>query len=166
MKVEYINPFVSSTIAVFDTMLGCAAQRGKPFVRTGKEPVHDISGIIGLSGKARGTVVLSLGKNVALAAAGAMLGETPPEINADVVDVVGELTNMIAGGAKSQLASLSLSISLPTVITGTSHAVEFPSNVTPISIPFACDWGIFNVDFGLVEQAVPARSLTSTTAPG
>ena len=137
MKVEYINPFVTSVTSVFATMLDCRIGRGEPFVKEGSQPHHEVSGIIGLSGKAKGTVVLSLEPDVALAATEAMLLERPPEINSDVVDAVGELTNVVAGGAKARLEHFALSVSLPTVIIGREHTLEFPFNVTPISIPFA-----------------------------
>lgn len=155
MKVEYINPFVTSVTSVFATMLDCQISRGRVFVKEGSQPHHEVSGIIGLSGKAKGTVVLSLEPDVALAATEAMLLERPPEINSDVVDAVGELTNVVAGGAKAKLEHFALSVSLPSVIIGREHTLEFPSNVTPISIPFDCPWGGVILDVGLVEH--PAK---------
>jgi chemotaxis protein CheX len=59
MKVEYINPFLTATIDVFNTMLRCPLTRGKPFAKGGPQPQYDVSGIIGLSGTAKGIVVLS-----------------------------------------------------------------------------------------------------------
>jgi len=100
MKVEYINPFLTSAISAFDTMLGCKLNRGTPYVKNGSQPEHEVSGVIGLSGKARGTVVLSLSREAALNATAVLLQERPAEINSDVTDAVGELTNIIAGGAK------------------------------------------------------------------
>jgi chemotaxis protein CheX len=159
MKAEYINPFLTATIAVFDTMLGCTLTRGTPYVKTGSQPEHEVSGVIGLSGKARGTVVLGLGRKSALRAAEELLQERPPEINADVTDAVGELANIIAGGAKAKLEHLAMSVSLPTVITGKHHCVEFPSRVTPICIPFESEWGPVTVEVGLSEQQTgPAQA--------
>ena len=152
MKAEYINPFLTSTISVFDTMLGCALTRGTPYVKSNSQPEHEVSGVIGLSGKARGTVVLGLDREVALNATEALLEERPPEINGDVTDAVGELANIIAGRAKAQLEHLALSVSLPTVITGKHHCVEFPTKVTPICIPFESEWGLVTVVVGLAEQ--------------
>ena len=83
-----------------------------------------------------------------------------PELNTDVVDAVGELTNMVAGGAKSQLTEYQLSISLPGVIKGAGHEVCFPSDVTPICVPFTCVWGALKIEVGLAE----VRSLAQTTA--
>jgi chemotaxis protein CheX len=158
MKAEYINPFLSSTFSVFDTMLHCKLERGSPYLKNGTQPQHQVSAIIGLSGKAQGTVVLGLSREAALGAAEAMLQERPPEINGDVTDAVGELVNIIAGGAKAKLEHLQLSMSLPTVITGKGHSIEFPSKVTPICIPFVSPWGDVTVEVGLCERAAESPS--------
>jgi chemotaxis protein CheX len=153
MKVEFINPFLTSAVSVFNTMLGVALTRDEPFLKENTQPNHEVSGIIGLSGKAKGMVVLSMSREVALSAAGIMLGERPKEINADVSDAVGELTNMIAGAAKAQLEYLKMDVSLPTVITGKTHCIEFPKKAMPICIPFDCKWGSVAVEVGIVEDA-------------
>ena len=151
MKAEYINPFLVSTISTFKTMLGCVLTRGTPYITNGSQPVHEVSGVIGLSGKAIGMVVVGLDREAALRATEAMLHERPPEINDDVVDAVGEVANIIAGGAGAQLDYLNLSVSLPSVITGKGHCIQFPSKVTPICIPFESPWGEITVQFGLSE---------------
>jgi chemotaxis protein CheX len=155
MRVEYINPFVKSLVTTFSTMLNCTATRGPLCLKQDVYPPHEISGVIGLSGKAVGTVVVSLSREVALKAASAMLMMDYTEIDNDVVDAVGEITNMVAGAAKADLAEYELSISLPSVITGRGHEVRFPSNVTPICVPFETPWGSLNLEVGLTEVAVP-----------
>lgn len=151
MKVEYINPFLTSAISAFETMLDCTLTRGTPYIKDGSQPEHEVSGVIGLSGNAKGTVVLGLGREAAISVAEKLLEERPPEINGDVTDAVGELANIIAGSAKAKLENLSLSVSLPTVITGKGHCIEFPSQVTPICIPFDSKWGPVTVEVGLTE---------------
>jgi len=99
---------------------------------------------------------LSLSKEVAIKAASAMLMMEATELNSDVVDAVGELTNMVAGAAKAKLEELNLSISLPNVIIGLGHEIHFPSNVTPISVPFTCEWGALAIEVGLVPVPEPA----------
>lgn len=160
MNVEFINPFLTSATAAFETMLNCKLDRGTPYVKNCSHPEHEVSGVIGLSGKARGTVVLSLSREAALCITEALLEERPSEINGDVTDAVGELTNIIAGGAKAQLDHLDLSVGLPTVVTGKSHCVEFPKKITPISIPFDCKWGRVTVEVGLTEVPVSAAVAT------
>lgn len=153
MKVQYINPFLSSTISAFDTMLHCQLQRGEPFAKDNHNPENEVSGIIGLSGRAQGIVVLGLNREAALDATEAMLLERPSEINGDVTDAVGELANIIAGGAKAQLEHLELNVSLPTVITGRHYCVDFPSKVTPICIPFDSAWGPITVEVGISDPS-------------
>lgn len=152
VNVDCINPFLTSSITVFRTMLGCELQRGKPYLAENVHPKHEISGVIGLSGKAIGTVVLSLEGPVALKVAEAMLGEAQTELNGDVVDAIGEVTNMIAGSAKAQLEHLAMSVSLPNVVMGHDHKIAFPGDIRPIAIPFESDWGPVCVLVGLREQ--------------
>ena len=155
MQAEYINPFIASLSNAFQTMLGCEVERGAITLKSNTSPKHEVSGIIGLSGKAVGTVVLSLSESVALKAASTMLMCEVNEINEDVVDAVGELTNMVAGAAKAELEEYELAVSLPNVITGRDHEVRFPSNVQPICVPFKTQWGSLALEVGLASVAEP-----------
>jgi len=153
VNVEYVNPFIAATCTVFKTMLSSDLTRGDLYLKSHKQPDLEISGVIGLSGKAVGTVVLSLGRVVAVGVAEAMLGEKKHKIDAEVVDVVGEIANMIAGSAKAKLENLAMSISLPSVIIGKNHVVTFPTGVLPIGIPFESKWGPVCLDVGICEKA-------------
>lgn len=149
MRVEFINPFITSLVNTFETMLSCDVTRGKPHLKDYNHDLYEINGVIGLSGKAIGTVVVSLSRSVALQAASHMLMTPCDELNSDVVDAVGEITNMVAGGAKAQLEEYHLSISLPNVFVGAKTELHFPSDVHPITIPFETQWGPMRVDVGL-----------------
>ncbi len=156
MRADYINPFIKSLSRVFQTMLGCEVRRGQPYLKVNGSSDHPISGVIGLSGRAVGTVVLSLSGEVAIRAASTMLGCKLSKIDADVCDAIGELTNMVAGAAKAELKEFQLSVSLPNVITGKDHNVRFPSAVTPLCVPFETVWGSLLLEVGLVEVGKPA----------
>ena len=160
MKAEFINPFVRSTVDVFSTMLNCELKRGELSLNANFQPEHEISGVIGLSGLASGTVIVSLDRSVALSAVGAMLGEAPAEIDDDVIDTVGELTNMIAGKAKAALEQFDMKLALPTVITGKNHVITFGSAAQTICIPFSCEWGELSVEVGLAESKSAVRDLS------
>lgn len=162
MKAEYINPFVSAAVDVFSTMLECELTRGKLALNNNFQPSHDISGIIGLSGKASGTVIVSVDRNVALSATEKMLGVRPADVNSDVIDAIGEVTNMIAGRAKAGLAQLAMNLALPTVITGSNHTIRFGSNANTICIPYTCMWGSLSVEVGLVEDPEQAKEIVAT----
>jgi chemotaxis protein CheX len=149
MQVEHINPFLRSVAKTFETMLSCPVRRGSISIVESLSPSHPVSGVIGLSGDAVGIVVLNLSREVALKAASAMLMCDTHEIDTDVIDAVGELANMVAGAAKSELEQFNLSVSLPSVVTGDGHEIHFPSSVKPICVPLASEWGPLALLFGL-----------------
>ncbi|MCE9605534.1 MAG: chemotaxis protein CheX [Planctomycetia bacterium] len=152
MRVEFINPFVAATSDVFQTMLGRTLTRGPLSMVREHTPMHEVSGLIGLSGACRGMVVVSVGRDTAISAAEAMLGARPEGLDRDVLDAIGELTNMIAGAAKTKLEEYRMTIGLPMVICGKAQAIAFPSQASPIVIPFESDIGPICVQVGLVES--------------
>lgn len=155
MQVEYINPFITAMSNAFMTMLGCELKRGQLSLKDENSPKYEISGIVGLSGKAVGTVVMGLSKSVALKATSTMLMCETKTIDDDVVDAVGELTNMVAGAAKAELEKYELMVSLPNVITGRDHDVRFPSDVTPICVQFTSEWGDLALEVGFAPVREP-----------
>ncbi len=158
MKAEHINPFLNSLANTFKTMLACEIHRGELHLKDSDSPSYSISGVIGLSGKAVGTVVINLSEVVAIKAASAMLMTELTEVNEDVLDAVGEIANMVAGGAKAELEEYQLSVSLPNVVVGDPHEIHFPSNTTPICVPYDSDWGPLKLEVGLelVHEPVTA----------
>ena len=156
MQAEQINPFLSAVSNTFTTMLQCEARRGEMTLADPTKPKYPISGVIGLSGKAAGTVVINLSKEVAVKGASAMLMMEMTEMNEDVIDAVGEIANMVAGQAKAELEEYDLSVSLPNVITGEGHVIRFPSDAQPISVAFDTDFGPLQLVVGLEEVCMPA----------
>ncbi len=61
-----------------------------------------------------------------------MMGDEDPVQQEEVNDVVGELSNMAAGGAKTLMSEkdFQLSISLPTIAVGHDHYLSTPSGST------------------------------------
>ena len=127
MRVEHINPFLDSVVNTFRTMLNAEVRRGELKLSDPTKRSYPISGVIGLTGNAVGTVVINMSEEVAMRAASTMLMDDIREVNDDVLDAVGELANMIAGQAKAELEEFDLSVSLPNVVTGKDHVVRFPS---------------------------------------
>ena len=153
MLAEHFNPFISATVEVFRTMLGCELTRGPLGLKCNNSPSFEVSGMIGISGGMHGMVVVSLSRETAIGATERLLGERPDSLNGDVTDAVGELANMIAGAAKTKFGNGSLSIGLPTVVCGKNHIVTFPSQSTPMSLPFDSALGTICVEIGLAETA-------------
>jgi len=143
VKVEHVNPFINATIETFKSMVNCEAKPGKVFLlKTGK--VHfDVSGIIGLSGGARGTVALSFPRITALKVVTSFGGMKVLALDDIVTDAIGELANIVAGAAKKHLSQYKISISLPTVVVGENHEVAGSKDVIPMAVPFECGFGAF-----------------------
>lgn len=152
LTAEFVNPIISSTISVFEMMLGCTPKRTGLSLKQDVIPQHELSAVIGISGKAAGTLVLSLSESVGKGVLDRMLGITAEEINDEVCDAVCELANMIAGSAKAQLEHLEASISIPNIITGKGHTVHYPSNVSPICISFDSEIGAFSIEAGFSDR--------------
>lgn len=152
IKTEYINPFIESATNVFRTMLSLDVKRGALYFKDGFQPSLEITGVIGLSGIAKGSVLLGVSKPVAITATELLLGEAVASIDHNVVDAVGELTNMIVGAAKAKLESLDLNMGLPTVVVGKNHTVVFPAGIHPIGIPFHSEAGDFCLEVSLVDS--------------
>lgn len=146
MNVEFINPFITSTVNALSTMAFITPQRGTPKLKQKDEAIEaDISAVIGLAGDANGWVAIGLDKSLAMKIAENMLGETKTYIDADVRDAVGEIVNMIAGGAKAEMSQkgFTFKIAIPTVVVGDNHQLSQMKNMAYMVIPFTADGGEF-----------------------
>jgi chemotaxis protein CheX len=136
----------------FKSMLGVELKLGKVRLKNDTKVTHDISGIIGLSGDAKGAVALSFPEVVAFDAVSKFIGEEIKEMNADVTDATGELANIIAGAAKKDLTDFSIGISLPTVVTGRGHSVFEAKDVLSMLIPFTYESFTFDLAVALKSK--------------
>ncbi|MBN1256927.1 MAG: chemotaxis protein CheX [Planctomycetes bacterium] len=144
LNVEFINPFIEATRTVFSTMAGMKVERKDLYLQKNSTLFGDISGVMGLSGEASGSVVISMKSKLALQIVAAMLQEEPgTEITADVCDGLGEILNMISGQAKASLAKTKyyFQISIPTVVTGKEHEIKHRQGTPSIVIDFETDKG-------------------------
>ncbi len=149
MDVRYVNPFVKSVTNVFNTMLQTEVTVGKPFLKTPKCDRPDVSGVIGLSGDVTGVVILGFTKDVAIAVAETFTGAKLTWDDPDFADALGELANMVAGGAKSNFEGMNASISLPSVIVGANHEVVGSRANPSLVIPCDAPMGHFTVEVAL-----------------
>jgi chemotaxis protein CheX len=153
MNVQFINPFLEGTMDVLKTMARVDPTVGKPYLRKGNQAKGDVSGIIGMTGSARGSLALSFSEKSILLIVSNMIGEKYMEINDEVRDAVGEITNMISGVARKKLEAQGYNISaaIPTVVSGKDHAILHVLGGPSIIIPFEVGDGAFYVDVCLDE---------------
>lgn len=145
IKVDIIVPFIEATHTTFKMMLGRELRRKEAYVKRNYVMFGDVSGCIGLSGSVTGTGSISVPSQMAVDCVRELLGE---DIDAEVGDTVvndgvGELVNMIAGGAKTTLSSTETPIdfTLPTIISGRGHELYQRQGTVNVSIIFETDRG-------------------------
>jgi chemotaxis protein CheX len=150
MNVEYINPFLKATTNVLKTMAFTEATSGKPYLKKDQVAGGDISGVIGITGETEGSLSVSFSEASICFIVSNMFGEPVTAVNNEVEDAVGELTNMISGDARRELAEkgIMLTAGIPTVISGKNHTIKHMTNGPIIAIPFSTQAGTFIVEVG------------------
>ncbi len=144
MRTELVNPFISSFINVLRTMAEIEMLPQKPQIKGTATARGDISSLIDLiDDKAKGSFSITFDESLAFDIMDRMLGERPDELNDDVSDMVGEITNMVTGGAKRQLSEegLNFKMASPVVVMGKDHFLEHKAKGDTIIIPFDSKFG-------------------------
>jgi chemotaxis protein CheX len=105
-------------------------------------PVKDtgsITGLIGVHGNVSGFITVNLAEKVALAAVGGLLQDRCTELTNEVVDGVGELTNIVSGGIKKGLYGspwVFSHITVPSVIIGQNYQIAYAKGLQFLSVTF------------------------------
>jgi len=136
---QYVQPFITVCKDVFKELLGETLDVKPPyFMDKEKIAEWDISAVIGLTGEARGAVVISMKDALGFELTKILTGKAHKVLYSDVVDAAGEIINIIAGNVKYDLESaFKLVISLPTIVKGKNHTINWPDSLTRvICIPF------------------------------
>lgn len=142
-KTFDVRQFLSHHLAdVFSTMVSLTATAAAD----NKMPHYEarVTGSVGFGGETvTGAVYLHMSASFAVKITATMLGLPPEEITGEleVNDVVGEMTNMLAGGLKSTLCDLgaTCAVSTPAIIRGTAFEIEALPDVRRESMVFDCE---------------------------
>ena len=165
MDSNDILPFIKSTKNTFETMLQMPVECGAPELKKGDAPTFDVSAIIGMSGDVEGSVILSFPQETARRVVAVFTGADAPNNPEELADAVGELVNIVAGGAKAQFKGKNVSISCPSVVIGPSHSVFGAKDVVCVVIPCNCDCGNFCVEVATKpnsKAAIPSLAGAAT----
>jgi chemotaxis protein CheX len=118
MDAKFINSFLIATQNVFKTMLSTHINIGKPSLKTNNLTLGEVTGVMGFAGDKKGSFTLSFSRESAAYVYKSMVGEDVATVNSDVVDAIGELTNIISGQIRVELEKIgvNLSASLPLLL--------------------------------------------------
>jgi chemotaxis protein CheX len=137
-------------------MAQISPEPGKPTLKRDKCTWGVVTGVIGMVGdQILGNMIVSFDEPSILAIVKNMLMEEFKEITPDVVDAVGEITNMISGGAKKELGLLGYSFNMatPLMIKGKNVEISQLSRSPVITIPFKTPVGQFVLEANLAPRA-------------
>ncbi|NQU06800.1 MAG: chemotaxis protein CheX [Calditrichaeota bacterium] len=152
MNLTLLNPFVKGVFDCFQTMADLKPKQLAPYVTEDSKTMGDVTGIIGFTGKnIVGSVALSFPKDAIMNLYKAIMNEQINEVTPDLMDLTGELTNIIAGVAKKDLteAGYSLQISIPTIIIGMDHTIHHRPPAETVIIPFQLNDSNFTLEVTL-----------------
>ncbi|PIE71471.1 MAG: chemotaxis protein CheX [Deltaproteobacteria bacterium] len=148
MDASIINPFISAAQHVLETMASVKARPGKIFLKKGDVAQGDVTGLIGLTGYALGSIAVTFEEACIFKIVTGMFGEPVSALTAEVADAVGELTNIISGQARRELEmqGKQFQAAVPSVVTGRGHTIFHCTDGPKIGIPFETDDGNFVIE--------------------
>lgn len=140
------NSICTATHEVFSTMLGLGIEAGPPSTAGNPQgPSDGVVSLIGLAGAWIGTGSIACPPSLACKISTHLVMPDQPDgeqaVNADVLDAVAEVTNMIIGNVKNLLEEElgPMGLSIPTVIFGRNFLTRTSSNDDWTVVPFACE---------------------------
>jgi len=133
MESNEITEFVDTTITFFTEISGEPAKCGIPFVKNNDPVVLQFTGLIGITGKRKGSIYYTAGKDQLEALAKIMLDLTEVS-NEDMKDLVGEVANTVSGNLRQSFGS-DFQISVPVVVEGPAKDIKMPKDIDTYVLP-------------------------------
>ena len=150
----------ASAQEVFGTMLGAGLEPSEPVPGLAVESEeYGVVSLLGLTGEWTGSGGLCCSAACVCWIASQMLFSEYPEVNDEVRDAVGEITNMIVGNFKNGIGAKTgpLGMSTPTVICGREMTTTNWGPHRWIVFPFRSQ----QHSFRMMVQLQPARQVSS-----
>ena len=133
MKDTDLHFFIDSTLNYFNEITNEKAVTGIPYLKEEESVVLNYTGIIGISGKRKGSIYITT--------TGEMLKELAKIIlhlddvgEDDIKDLVGEIANTISGNVRQAYGS-DFMISVPVIVEGKAKDIKMPDDVQSFVIP-------------------------------
>lgn len=153
MDVMIINALLNSLMNVLSTMAKLTPQPGNPIAKNDDEARGEVSGFMDMENEVtRGSMAISFSPKVIKSLVKTMVGEEIKKVDETAKDLTGELTNMIVGGAKAQLAEkgIDFAMSTPQVFSGKKHQIKHKYDGQTVILPFDSDCGEFFLEINFV----------------
>ncbi len=156
MDAAIIGPFIEATTYVLQTMAATNCEVGAPTAKTNDLTWGSVTGSIGLAGQNTiGNLTLSFDEASILDIVSKMLMSDYQAINNDVIDAVGEITNMVCGDTKKRLAEhgFIFDMATPLIIVGKGIALSQRAHKEVIHVPFKTPAGNFVLETNISKRS-------------
>jgi chemotaxis protein CheX len=136
---QMLSTLIASTQEVFETMVFRSLTAQTPIQGEALRPQSNVVGTVAFAGERCGIVAFYSTTETAREIAGAMLGIPAAQVNGEMPDAIGEITNMIAGTFRTKMAAFGQpwAISIPTVTIGSDFYTKYVSDVRRVLCPFS-----------------------------
>lgn len=125
-EFAYLDPFIKNTCHILQTMAALEVQFKEVYFSNAIRIFGDVSGIMGLSGNAEGTLVVTFYWDLARMIIAKMMSMDETDIDVELIhDGVSEIINMISGSTKREFVGkpYHFEITLPSVVVGPGHQI-------------------------------------------
>lgn len=149
MNADVVNSFIDAVLNTLETSASTTAEMGKPYVAQDRRASGPVSGVLSVSGDAEAVVSITFSESGILSVVSRLFGETIDQLNDEIKDAVGEISNMVSGQVTNTLAQAGgkYKVSLNTVILEEGHTIPHFDQMRPIALPFKTDDGEFFIEF-------------------
>ena len=136
MTENELKFFIDVVTTYFAQVTGEPAAMGIPYVKRAEPVVLDYTGVIGISGPRKGGIYFTAGPKLLAELTRVILGVDDAE-EETLLDMVGELTNTIAGNARKSFGPDFL-ISVPMLVRG--RPLDILMRLTPPVFIIPLNW--------------------------
>lgn len=133
MNETDLHFFIDSTVNYFEEVTSEKAVSGIPYIKDESPIVLEYTGIIGISGKRKGSIYITTTEAMLYEIAHIILGIEEVKRD-DIKDLVGEIANTISGNVRQAYGS-DFMISVPVVVEGKAKDIKVPDNIQSFVIP-------------------------------
>ncbi|OHD10906.1 MAG: chemotaxis protein CheX [Spirochaetes bacterium GWD1_27_9] len=153
MRVEYINPFVESSVSVMREILGIEVKREQISLKSKAVPILDVAVIVGLVGQVEGRVLFDMKMETALKIVSKMNEEELTQFDELAKATITELGNMITGRAVTKLSEMGyrFDVTPPAIFSG--HNMEISDvEIEALIVPIETSYGRVEINVALREK--------------
>lgn len=154
MRVEFVEPFVSSAFHVFESVMGENPSRGQLSLRQNIFTTQQVTIVAGVNGEVEGTVLYGMSLVTAQKIAGAMIGSDIDHLDEMALSAVSELGNMITGSAATMLSQTGFDVDItpPSVVRGVE--VEVTTRTPALVVPVNTQFGRVEINVAIAENTM------------